>query len=98
MTHKLELRNATHEREKLNSKGRQVKVGIKQLILALKSIVYPNEEEKRKMSKKEKEKFKYFEPMHLNSLQWGEITVSNPNRELDCNAESQISIVCLCVW
>ena len=55
---------------------------------ALKRIVYPNEEEeKRNLSIKEKENFKYFEPMHLNSLQWGEITVSNPNRELDCNTE-----------
>ena len=77
-----------YERTKLNPKGKEVKAGMKQFLLALKSSVCPNEEEQRNVSNKVKEKNKHFEPAHLTTLQWGDITSSNPNRELNFNAES----------
>ena len=89
MVHELELRIATCECINLSTKGKEFKVGTKQLISVLKRIVYPSEkEEKRGMSNKEKENFKCFERVRLNSLQWDELITPNPNLNLDDDSES----------
>ena len=57
---------------------------MKQLLSILKSDVCPNEtEESINTSTKEKEKHKYFEPMHFTFVQWTAITASNADTNIE---------------
>ena len=85
----LQLRNSVFDRTKLNAKGKEAKTGAKQLMFVIKSVAYPNEiEDIINMSTKEKEKCKFFEPMHFASAQWTETTAPNPIINPDANVES----------
>ena len=61
-----DAREITYSRTKTNSKGKAVKVGIKELIKVLKIITCPNEEvEHRSMSKDEQSEIRSFKPTYL---------------------------------
>jgi len=64
----LESRNASFNNSKLNSKGKSVKIGIKNLIELLKDSVYPNKHaESMSMEKNEQLIFKSFTPTYLTA-------------------------------
>ena len=65
------LRGDTFERTKLNSKGKEVNVGIEDLVTILKSAAFPNEsEQSENMSRAEHFMFKSFKPTYLYASGW----------------------------
>ena len=72
------------ERTKTNSKGKEVNIGIKDLVTILKSVVCPNESEvSENMSPSERIRFKSFKPTYLTATEWTNLpnVNTNPNHE-----------------
>ena len=82
----LTLQGAVFERTKVNSKGKEVNVDIKDLVNTLKFIVYPNENElSENMSQSKYIMFKSFKPTYLMATEWTNLlnvnTIPNPENQ-----------------
>ena len=78
------MRNTTFHRTKVNSKGKEVDVGIKDLVTTLKMSVYLDEEEQSKnMNVHERVIFKSFTPTYLSAAEW--LSVANPTNKSNSN-------------
>ena len=78
----LTLRGGTLERAKLNSKVKEVNVGIEARVTILISVSHPNEIEKSEnMIRSERAMFKSFKPTYLSYSKWTSLlnVSNNPN-------------------
>ena len=76
----LELRQASFNLTKINSKGKTVNIGIKELIYSLKVSMHPDKEEiSRSMSKSEQMIFKSFQFTYLTATEWHSLITNNSN-------------------